>query len=107
MQIEECVLTRIALITGGGSGIGLACARTLAQNDYTVVITGRDQEKLDRAAKDIGSDHCKAIVCDITQPDQVEAFFKRFEKDYGRLDVLFNNAGNNVPSAPINRSFRS
>jgi len=93
-------LTRIALVTGGGSGIGLACAKTLAHNDYTVIITGRDPEKLNKAAVEIGND-CEAIASDITQPEQVDALFDSIENKYGRLDVLFNNAGNNVPAAPI------
>lgn len=93
-------MTRIALVTGGGSGIGLACAKTLAYNDYTVIITGRDKEKLNKAAVEIGND-CEAIASDITQPDQVDVLFDSIERKYGRLDVLFNNAGNNVPAAPI------
>lgn len=94
-------MTKIALITGGGSGIGLACAKAFAQDDYTVVISGRDQTKLNKAVAEIGGKNCEAIACDITQPDQVDALFAKIAENYGRLDVLFNNAGNNVPAAPI------
>lgn len=94
-------MSKVALVTGGGSGIGLACAKTLAQNGFAVVITGRDQERLEKAAKEIGKEHCAAIACDITQPDQVDALFGAIEEKHGRLDVLFNNAGGNVSAAPI------
>ncbi|MEP3279711.1 MAG: SDR family oxidoreductase [Stappiaceae bacterium] len=91
----------IALVTGGGSGIGKACARTLAENDYHVVLTGRRLDALEDAVKDIGGDNASAIACDVTDPAQVDALYEQIERAHGRLDVLFNNAGNNVPAAPI------
>ena len=90
---------KVALITGGGSGIGKASAITLAANGYDVVITGRRQEALDATLAEMGSGH--AIPCDVTDPAQVDALFERIKGECGRLDVLFNNAGNNVPAAPI------
>ena len=92
-------MSKIALVTGGGSGIGKASAMMLAQNGYTVVVTGRRQEVLDEAVAAMGSG--SGIACDVTDADQVDALYAHIVKDHGRLDVLFNNAGNNVPAAPI------
>lgn len=90
---------KVALITGGGSGIGKATALKLADNGYDVVITGRRQDALEATLTEMGSGH--AISCDVTDPGQVETLFQRIADECGRLDVLFNNAGNNVPAAPI------
>jgi len=92
-------MSKIALITGGGSGIGRACAIAMAQDGYTVIVTGRRIETLDETVALMGSG--SAIACDITNADSVDAMFKQIQADHGRLDVLFNNAGNNVPAAPI------
>lgn len=92
-------MSKIALITGGGSGIGRACAIAMAQDGYTVIVTGRRIEALDETVALMGSG--SAIACDITNADSVDAMFKQIQADHGRLDVLFNNAGNNVPAAPI------
>ncbi|MEP5760969.1 MAG: SDR family oxidoreductase, partial [Litoreibacter sp.] len=89
----------IALVTGGGSGIGRACAVTLGKAGYTVVVTGRRQDVLDETLELIGGG--AAIAADITDAKAVDALFDQVEKDHGRLDVLFNNAGNNVAQAPI------
>ncbi len=92
-------MSKIALITGGGSGIGRACAIAMAQDGYTVIVTGRRIEALDETVALMGSG--SAIACDITNADSVDALFKQIQAYHGRLDVLFNNAGNNVPAAPI------
>lgn len=92
-------MTQIALITGGGSGIGRACALTLAQNGFHVVVVGRKSEALEETVSLMGGG--TAIACDITNADDVDTLYQRLENDLGRLDVLFNNAGNNVPAAPI------
>ncbi|WP_162654552.1 SDR family oxidoreductase [Lentilitoribacter sp. Alg239-R112] len=94
-------MTRIALITGGGSGIGFACARTLAQSGYHTILTGRREQALIEACEMIGTDRSSAIACDVTSEEDVDALFAQIEKNHNRLDVLFNNAGNNVPAAPI------
>lgn len=93
-------MTKIALITGGGSGIGRACALTLGAHDYHVIVTGRRMEALQEAVDLIGK-NASAITADITNAVEIDALYEQIEKDHGRLDVLFNNAGNNVPAAPI------
>ncbi len=92
-------MTRIALVTGGGSGIGRACAVKLAANGYEVIISGRRQVALDETVVTMGGG--AGIACDVTDAAQVDALFARVVRDFGRLDVLFNNAGGNVPAAPI------
>ena len=94
-------MSKIALVTGGGSGVGLACAKTLAENGFHVVVTGRRMETLKDAVAQMGESRSNAIVCDVSKPEEVAAVFKQIESDHGRLDLLFNNAGNNVPPAPI------
>ena len=92
-------MVKIALVTGGGSGIGRACALTLANNGFTVIVTGRRLEPLEETVAMMGSG--AAIACDITDADAVDGMYAQIEADFGRLDLLFNNAGNNVPAAPI------
>ncbi len=93
-------MTKIALVTGGGSGIGRACALTLGAHGYHVVVTGRRIEALDETVQMIGS-NASAIAADVTDAEAVDAMYAKIEADHGRLDVLFNNAGNNVAAAPI------
>ena len=92
-------MTKTALVTGGGSGIGKACAVKLAQNGYDVVVTGRRLEALEATVAEMGGGY--AIACDVTDAAKVDALLEETVQKLGRLDVLFNNAGNNVPSAPI------
>jgi NAD(P)-dependent dehydrogenase (short-subunit alcohol dehydrogenase family) len=89
---------KIALVTGGGSGIGRAVALKLARNDYQIVIAGRHDEKLRAVARE-AADHCHPIVADVTNPASVAALFEQIRARFGRLDLLFNNAG--VGSAPV------
>jgi len=91
---------KIALVTGGGSGIGRAVALALAGAGFQVAITGRRQEKLDKVASEAGA-NCRGIVADITDPDSVAALFARIQREFGRLDLLFNNAGTGAPPAPL------
>ena len=92
-------MAKIALVTGGGSGIGRACAVTLGKAGYHLVVTGRRQDALDETLGLAGGG--AAIAADITNAEAVDGLFDQIEKDHGRLDVLFNNAGNNVAQAPI------
>jgi len=93
-------VTKIALVTGGSSGIGRACAIELANNDFHVVVTGRRLEPLKDTVSMIGANG-SAIVADMTSEEDVDALYAKIEADHGRLDLLFNNAGNNVPATVI------
>lgn len=87
---------KIAWITGGGSGIGLAGARVLAADGWTVVISGRRADVLDQAVKDIGGD-ASAIALDVGNVADVERVAQTILKQHGRIDLLVNSAGLNVP----------
>ncbi|MGB0866825.1 MAG: SDR family oxidoreductase [Granulosicoccaceae bacterium] len=92
----------IALITGAGSGIGRQSAGALFTAGFHVVLCGRRQEALDETiAQFNGTDSMTAISCDVSNEESVDALFARIKSDIGRLDVVFNNAGNNVPPMPI------
>jgi NAD(P)-dependent dehydrogenase (short-subunit alcohol dehydrogenase family) len=86
----------IAVVTGGGSGIGRAAAIALAGAGFTVVVTGRRREPLEA----VGAGTL-AIPADVRAPDSVAALFTEIEERFGRLDVLFNNAGVNAPAVPL------
>ena len=90
---------KIALITGAGSGVGRACALALAKEGYEVIVTGRRLSALEEtvtAAKGLKG-HIHAMAADITDPAKVQTLFADVKKKFGRLDVLFNNAGVNNP----------
>jgi NAD(P)-dependent dehydrogenase (short-subunit alcohol dehydrogenase family) len=91
---------KIALVTGAGSGIGRAVALALAQVGFTVVLTGRRLPQLEQVAREAGSASV-AVTSDVTDRASVEALFARIAKDFGRLDLLFNNAGISAPPAPL------
>ena len=91
---------KIALVTGAGSGIGRAVALALAKVDYTVVLAGRRLPRLEQVAGEAGSGSI-AICADVTDKASVDALFARVAKDFGRLDLLFNNAGTASPPAPL------
>ena len=91
---------RIALVTGGGSGIGRAVALALAKRGYAVAIAGRNAGRLDAVAREIGGD-ALAVPTDVTDPDAVRSLFDAVVERFGRLDLLFNNAGINFPSYPL------
>ncbi len=86
---------QVAIITGGGRGIGAAIARSLARLGATAVLCGRSRATLDSAAKAIleAGGKAEAIPCDVTRLESVEAMAKRIEDSFGRVDVLVNNAG--------------
>lgn len=90
---------RVALVTGGGSGIGRAAALALAREGFAVVVSGRRREPLDAVVAESGDG--LAVVCDVREPASVAALFAEVEARYGRLDVLFNNAGVNAPAVPL------
>ena len=92
---------RIAMVTGAGSGIGRAVALSLAAEGYAVVLAGRRQEALDETAGLAGGADCLAVSTDVGDPASVENLFARTRERYGRLDVLFNNAGTGAPAVPM------
>jgi len=91
---------KIALVTGAGSGIGRAVALGLASVGYAVVLAGRRSSQLEKVAKEAGSS-AVGITADVTDRASVDALFARIEKDFGRLDLLFNNAGVSAPPSPL------
>lgn len=88
-------MKRTAIITGGGSGIGLAIAEKFVQGGYRTIIIGRDQQKLDAARSALGDD-CIPIQCDLDQLDKIPAVVQSIISQYGQVDVLVNNAGINM-----------
>lgn len=92
--------TRIALVTGAGSGVGQCVALTLHKAGYAVALAGRRAEELERTAA-MGGEGMLAIPTDVGKPDQVNALFARIAEVFGRLDVLFNNAGIGAPAVPM------
>lgn len=87
------------IITGAGSGIGRATAVVMARAGYRVVLAGRRIDALEETAELAGNS--LVVATDVTDPAQVRALFDRTIADYGRLDVLFNNAGYNAPMVPL------
>jgi NAD(P)-dependent dehydrogenase (short-subunit alcohol dehydrogenase family) len=88
---------KAVLITGGGSGIGLAAARKFLEEGARVAITGRNEEKLREAAASLaGGDSLLAWAADVAEPAQVEALVRRVTERFGAIDILINNAGTNL-----------
>jgi NAD(P)-dependent dehydrogenase (short-subunit alcohol dehydrogenase family) len=85
---------RVALVTGAGSGIGKACATALLADGWQVVFVGRNLDRLQAAAGSQGH----AIACDVADEDAVAALFAEVRQRFGRLDLLFNNAGVSLPT---------
>ena len=94
---------KVALVTGAGSGIGKTVALALLKDGYRVVLAGRRREPLEQTAKDAGSAGAQALVvpADVSLPDSVQALFARTKEVFGRLDLLFNNAGIFPPGVPL------
>jgi NAD(P)-dependent dehydrogenase (short-subunit alcohol dehydrogenase family) len=94
---------KIALITGAGSGIGRATSIALLKEGYSVVLTGRRAEALQQTAVQAGSDAAQAlpIVADVTDEKSVHELFEKTKHAFGRLDLLFNNAGKGAPPIPL------
>ncbi|MFL6575381.1 MAG: SDR family oxidoreductase, partial [Povalibacter sp.] len=93
-------MTRIALVTGAGSGIGRAVSLALARNGFRVLLSGRQREKLERVAKESGGS-CHVLPADVSDPHSVTQLFARIGMEFGRLDLLFNNAGTGAAPTPL------
>jgi len=94
---------KIAIVTGAGSGIGRAVSLALHSAGYVVILAGRRAAQLEQTADSgiHGANKMFPVQCDLTVATEVNALFARVERDYGRLDVLFNNAGINAPAIPF------
>ena len=94
---------RVALVTGGGSGIGRAVALALLRDGYHVVLAGRRQQALEETLALAGADASRALAVptDVSEPESVEQLFAKTCEAFGRLDVLFNNAGRSGPPVAL------
>ena len=94
---------RVAVVTGAGSGVGRAATLALLEDGYRVALAGRRREKLEETAEAAGEagSRALAIPTDVADPAAVAALFDRTREAFGRVDVLFNNAGMGLPPVPI------
>ena len=97
--------TKIAIVTGAGSGIGKATAMALLQDGWSVVLAGRRQANLEEVVEEAKSlnagSRVLAVPTDVTQEDSVANLFAQCVKKFGRVDLLFNNAGVSTPAIPL------
>lgn len=94
---------KVAIVTGAGSGIGKRTALALLQEGYAVVLAGRRLEPLESTATESGVAGSRALVVptDVRDPDSVRNLFAKTKEAFGRLDLLFNNAGTGAPGVPL------
>src|SRR5437764_4107772 len=98
MSVNE----KIALVTGAGSGVGRATALALLREGYAVVLAGRRREALEQTVAQAGpaAVRARAVPADVTDPASVRGIFDATREAFGRLELLFNNAGTNAPGVP-------
>jgi citronellol/citronellal dehydrogenase len=96
----DALADRVAIVTGGGTGIGAATARAFVAAGAKVAICGRRPDPIEAVAAELGDDACLARPCDVRDPEQVAAFLDAVDERFGRVDVLVNNAGGQFP-APL------
>ena len=94
---------KVAIITGAGSGVGRAVAIAFLKDGYNVVLAGRRKDALEETIRlaGAGADQALAVPTDVTDPQSVKALFAACKERFGRLDVLFNNAGVSAPGVPL------
>jgi NAD(P)-dependent dehydrogenase (short-subunit alcohol dehydrogenase family) len=94
---------KVAVVTGASAGIGKASALTLLKNGWRVVLAGRRKELLERALEEAGPARASALTVptDVRDPQSISALFARTREAFGRLDLLFNNAGIGAPGVPM------
>jgi NAD(P)-dependent dehydrogenase (short-subunit alcohol dehydrogenase family) len=94
-------MSKIAVVTGGGTGIGRAAALALASEGYGVVIAGRRPEPLEETIQAAGGAEMISVIADVSDPADVQSLFDAAVERFGRVDVLFNNAGRGAPTVPL------
>jgi NAD(P)-dependent dehydrogenase (short-subunit alcohol dehydrogenase family) len=92
---------KVAVVTGASAGIGEATGRALVKAGWKVTFAARRAGLLDRIVADCGAANALAIAADVTKPDQVKSLFAKTVDKFGRLDLLFNNAGMGAPPVPM------
>src|SRR6201994_1605185 len=94
---------KVAIVTGAGSGIGRAAALALQAAGFSVTLAGRRTAELEQTAAmaQVGGGPMLPVSTDVRQPDSIRALFHANDQRFGRLDVLFNNAGVNAPPLPM------
>lgn len=96
------MMAKVALITGAGSGIGRASAIALAKDGFSVALAGRRADALNETAAAVGNGVKSLVVpTDVADPNSVRELFQKVRQAFGRLDVLFNNAGTGAPPVPL------
>ncbi len=90
---------KVAVVTGAGTGVGKAVALAFLKDGYRVALAGRRKDMLEQTVKEAGTNGANALVVptDVGKPGEVDALFAKLREKFGRLDVLFNNAGGNAP----------
>jgi NADP-dependent 3-hydroxy acid dehydrogenase YdfG len=95
-------MKKVAVVTGAGSGIGKSVAIALSQAGFQLVLAGRRLESLQQTASTLDSQNGNAcVVTDVTDPESVEQLFASVQREFGRVDLLFNNAGIDVPAVSL------
>jgi NAD(P)-dependent dehydrogenase (short-subunit alcohol dehydrogenase family) len=92
---------KVAVVTGAGSGIGRAVSIALNEAGYSVVLAGRRSEELEKTAANSAAGTMLPVPTDVADPDQVKALFATVRDRFGRVDLLFNNAGKGTPAIPM------
>jgi NAD(P)-dependent dehydrogenase (short-subunit alcohol dehydrogenase family) len=92
---------KVAVITGAGSGIGRAVALALHNSGFSVVLAGRRAEALEATAALAGGQRTLAVPTDVGRPEEVRRLFEKTRETFGRVDILFNNAGKGTPAVPM------
>ena len=94
-------IAKVAVVTGAGSGIGRAAALAMLGAGYSVALAGRRAAQLEQTAKVATSGKALVVPTDVSQPDSIRQLFAKTKEAFGRLDVLFNNAGIGAPAIPM------
>jgi len=96
-------MAKVALVTGAGTGVGKAVSLALMRDGFDVVLAGRRKDKLEETAQEGKATGTRSLVVptDVSDPESIKALFAKTKETFGRLDVLFNNAGIGAPAVPI------